>query len=81
MAKYFIVGEAGSKDLWLINLEERRIEPFTEAALESFEGADASFIRTVNKARSHGIAMIKGVDVAIASDNRNEASAMMLIDE
>ena len=31
MAKYFIIGETGSDELWLVDVDKRSAEPLTQA--------------------------------------------------
>ncbi|SDP77217.1 hypothetical protein SAMN05428967_3356 [Phyllobacterium sp. YR620] len=73
MAKYFIIGETGSNDLWLVDVDNRSVEPVTDAALQKAGAADPGFIGVVDKARRNGITTIKGVSIAIATNSRSEA--------
>ncbi|MEK1887904.1 MAG: hypothetical protein AAAB35_10110 [Phyllobacterium sp.] len=77
MAKYFIIGETGSDDLWLVDVDNKRVEPLTRTTLASSQAADADLIQIVSKARKNGIATIKGVDVAIATSSRSDIEAQM----
>lgn len=77
MAKYFIVGETGSDDLWLIDVDKRTVEPLTQAALNNSHAANPDSVQILNKARKNGIATIKGVDTAIATNSRSDIEAQM----
>jgi hypothetical protein len=77
MAKYFIIGETGSDDLWLVDVDKRTVEPLTQTSLKSSKAANADLIQIVSKARKNGIATIKGVDIAIATSSRSDIEAQM----
>jgi hypothetical protein len=73
MAKYFIIGETGSNELWLVDVDNRSVEPVTDAALKKANAADPGFVGVVDKARKNGITTIKGISVAVATSSRSEA--------
>ncbi|MRG56356.1 hypothetical protein GF108_12275 [Phyllobacterium sp. SYP-B3895] len=77
MAKYFIIGETGSDDLWLVDVDERRVEPLTETTLTRSSVANADLMQFVSKARKVGIATLKGIDIAIATSGRSDIEAQM----
>jgi hypothetical protein len=75
MAKYFVIGESGESELWLIDIDSRTVTPVTEAALKSSTAADADTLQTINSARKHGFTVVKGINIAIASGTRTGAKA------
>ncbi|MGN8024434.1 hypothetical protein ACTJJ7_27355 [Phyllobacterium sp. 22229] len=72
MEKYFIIGEAGTDELWLVNTAENRVEKLNSAAA-------GSVIETINTARKNGITLIKGVSIAIVTNSRTGADVKMSI--
>ncbi|PSH70954.1 hypothetical protein CU102_02600 [Phyllobacterium brassicacearum] len=77
MAKYFIIGETGSDELWLIDVDKRSAEPLTQAS----NAANADIIQIINKARKNGIATTKGVTIAIATNSRSDIQAQMFSED
>ncbi len=75
MAKYFIIGETNSNELWLVDVDNRSVEPVTDAALKKSNAADPGFIGVIDKARKNGITTIKGVSVAVATSSRTDAKS------
>lgn len=72
MEKYFIIGEAGTDELWLVNTAENRVEKLNSAAA-------GPVIETINTARKNGITLIKGVSIAIVTNSRTGADVKMSI--
>ncbi|MEP7456454.1 hypothetical protein [Phyllobacterium sp. SB3] len=70
MAKYFIIGETGSNELWLIDTEAKTAEILTE---------DAPFHQYINKERKNKDPIIKGISIAISSNSRSGPDAKMTI--
>ncbi|EJN02136.1 hypothetical protein [Phyllobacterium sp. YR531] len=79
MAKYFIIGETDSKELWLVDLDNRSVEPLTEEILAKSQAADAGFVEILERARANGITTLKGVSIAIATNSRSEAVSQSFI--
>ncbi|MHC1550442.1 hypothetical protein [Phyllobacterium sp. K27] len=76
MAKFFILGEAETQKLWLVDVEGETVEALSLEKLPT--AGDKSLVQLVNHAREHNIILIKGVDVAISMDSRSEAATMSL---
>ena len=72
MEKYFIIGDAGTDELWLVNTAENRVEKLNSAAA-------GSVIETINTERKNGITLIKGVSIAIVKNSRTGADVKMSI--
>ena len=69
MAKYFILGETGKSELWIVDLDAKKVEQVTDAALAATN--DKELIHVVENARKHGIRTIKGLSVAVATSTRS----------
>lgn len=67
MAKYFILGETGNDQLWLVDVENGTVAPAAGAG-------DAGLVKVIETARQQGLTTIKGVDVAIATNNRSDSA-------
>lgn len=78
MAKYFVIGESGESELWLIDIDSRTVTPVTEAALKA--AADADTIQIIGRARKDGFTVAKGINIAIASGTRTGAKANSYIE-
>ncbi|MBA8878982.1 hypothetical protein [Phyllobacterium myrsinacearum] len=74
MTKYYIIGEAGTDDLWLINIEKNIIEKIDN----TFEGP---VIETIKKARKSGVTITKGINVAIVTNSRDGADVKMSVND
>jgi len=72
MAKYFIIGEAGKDELWLVDVQAKSVEQLTDADLQ---GAD--FFKDVKEARKNGVSVVKGISIAVATDSRSAADTKM----
>ncbi|HMF69544.1 MAG TPA: hypothetical protein VK602_18265 [Phyllobacterium sp.] len=72
MAKYFIIGEAGKDELWLVDVQAKSVEQLTDADLQ---GAD--FFKDVKEARKNGVSVVKGINIAVATDSRSAADTKM----
>ena len=70
MAKFVLIGLAGEAGLSLIDLESGAIE---QVSADSVDEA-------VAKVRQSGAAVIKGVDLAVAVDNRQDAAGRFFFD-
>lgn len=70
MEKYFIIGEAGTDELWLVNTTENRVEKLNGVAA-------GPVIETINTARKNGFTLIKGVSIAIVTGSRTGADVKM----
>lgn len=68
MAKYFIIGEAGETELWLVDIDNRTVTPVAETDLENATTAD--ILQLIGTARKSEIIATKGISIAIASDTR-----------
>ncbi|MEI4484117.1 MULTISPECIES: hypothetical protein [unclassified Phyllobacterium] len=79
MAKYFIIGETDAKELWLVDLDNRSVEPLTDITLAKSQAADAGFVEILDKARASGITTLKGISIAIATNSRSEAISQSFI--
>lgn len=79
MAKYFIIGETDSKELWLVDLDNRVVEPLTDSILAKSQAADAGFVEVLEQARANGITTLKGISIAIATNSRSEAVSQSFI--
>lgn len=75
MAKYFVLGEAETDDLWLVDLENGTVAPFSDADLKASSAGDPDLIEAVKTARTHGITATKGVKIAIATNNRSASKS------
>lgn len=72
MEKYFIIGEAGTDELWLVNTTENRVEKLNSIAA-------GPVIESINTARKNGITLIKGVSIAIVTNSRTGADVKMSV--
>ncbi|MGV2817678.1 hypothetical protein [Phyllobacterium sp. SL163] len=72
MEKYFIIGEAGTDELWLVNTSENRVEKLSGIAA-------GPVIETINTARKNGLTLIKGISIAIATNSRTGADVKMSV--
>ncbi|PSH64061.1 MULTISPECIES: hypothetical protein [Phyllobacterium] len=79
MAKYFIIGETGEKELWLVDIDSRTVTPVTEASLKSSTGADSNLLQEINRARTTGTTTVKGINIAIAAGTRTGAKAQSYV--
>ncbi len=70
MAKFVLIGLSGEAGLSLIDLDSGAIE---KVSAESVDEA-------VAKVRQSGAAVIKGVDLAVAVDNRQDAIGRFFFD-
>jgi len=75
MAKFFVIGETGSNDLWLVDVDNRTVEPVTDAALKKSKAVDPGFVGIIDQARKNGITTIKGVSIAVVTSSRSVAAA------
>ena len=78
MAKYFILGETGSENLWLVNVEGGSVEPLSFEDLPAASAEDTGLAQLIRDARKRNITAIKGVDIAVSVDSRSEAATMSL---
>ncbi|MGH6861755.1 MAG: hypothetical protein ACRECY_16000, partial [Phyllobacterium sp.] len=76
MAKYFIIGETGKDQLWVIDIAAKSVEPLTDA-IASADDASKCFFQSVKTIRQNGTTVIKGINIAIASDSRSGADTKM----
>lgn len=70
MAKYFIIGESGSDELWLIDTQSKTAEVIT---------ANGVLNQSIDQARRDKTSIIKGISIAVASDSRSGVDAKMTI--
>lgn len=75
MAKFFIIGEEGSSDLWLVNLGNGSAEKLDVQSVVAAGAAEAGLMN----AWTNGFSMIKGVSFAVASDGLSDVSAAKLL--
>lgn len=73
MTKYFIIGEVGESELWLIDIENRTVTSVSEAELGN--SADSDTLQVIEVARTSGFIATKGVNIAIVSGSRTGAKA------
>jgi hypothetical protein len=78
MAKFFIIGEEGSSDLWLVDLRNGSAEKLDVQSITAAGAGEAEFINGLLNARANGLSIIKGVSFAVASDGLSDASAAQL---
>ncbi len=78
MAKFFIIGEAGSSDLWLIDVASNSAEKLDVQSVVSAGAGEAEFINGLLNARANGLSIVKGVSFAVATDGLSDASAAQL---
>jgi hypothetical protein len=78
MAKFFIIGEEGSSDLWLVDLRNGSAEILDVQGIAAAGAGEAEFINGLLNARANGLSIIKGVSFAVASDGLSDASAAQL---
>ncbi|SDP38700.1 hypothetical protein [Phyllobacterium sp. OV277] len=74
MTKYYIIGESGTDELWLIDIEKKSIEKFENVS-------ESPVIETINTARKSGITVTKGISIAIVTHRRNGADVKMSIND
>ncbi len=72
MAKYFIIGEAGKDELWLVDVQAKTVEQLTDADLNS-----ADFFKDAKQAKKSGVSVVKGISIAVATDSRSAADTKM----
>lgn len=70
MAKFVLIGLVGEAGLSLIDLESGAIEKVSADSVDE----------AVAKVRQSGAAVIKGVDLAVAVDNRQDAVGRFFFD-
>jgi hypothetical protein len=81
MSKYFIIGEAGNDELWLVDVEKGTVAPFTDKALKT-SGADAAdLVKVIKSAKKQGLTTIKGVNAAIAVSSRSNVTTKSLSED
>jgi hypothetical protein len=73
MAKYFIIGEAGENELWLVDIDSGIATAMNETDLGNLTGTD--ILQVIETARKSGVTAIKGINIAIASGTRAGAKA------
>lgn len=78
MAKFFIIGETGSSDLWLVDLRNGSAEKLDAQSVAAAGAGESAFVNGLLNARANGFSMIKGVSFAISSDGLSDASAAKL---
>lgn len=79
MAKYFIIGETGETELWLVDIDSRTVTPVTEASLKSSTAANPNLLQEIDRARKTGTTTVKGINIAIASGTRTGAKAQSYV--
>lgn len=75
MAKFVLFGLEGEAGVWLADLEAGTVSEVDPAAAEAAGAADAGFVSTALKARENGYSIVKGVNFAVATTSRSDASA------
>ena len=75
MAKIVVLGVTGEPGLWLVDLEAGAVTPADAAALSGTGAIGDDLAAAVTAARASGHTTIKGVDLAIAADNRSAAAS------
>jgi hypothetical protein len=81
MSKYFIIGEAGNDELWLVDVEKGTVAPLTDKALKT-SGADAAdLVKVIKSAKKQGLTTIKGVNAAIAVSSRSNVTTKSLSED
>lgn len=73
MSKYFIIGEQGQKNVWVVDTQSRSVRE-----VSADHAADAEFIRIANAARDGGRTVARGIDLAVASNRASEAPSHRL---
>lgn len=72
MARYLIVGEAGSDSIWVIDTVEKSVKEMDAAGIES---GGSALVGTLASARGGDEAFVKGIDVAVAVNARAAAAS------
>lgn len=75
MAKFVILGIEGDPSVWLADLEAGTVNKLDAAAIDAAGAAEAGFVSVAIKARGYGYTLVKGVDLAVATDTRSDAAA------
>lgn len=75
MAKFVILGVEGESGVWLVDFEAGTVNPVSPVTVEAAGAADAGFLEVALKARTQGYGLFKGIDLAVATQTRSDASA------
>jgi hypothetical protein len=78
MAKYFVLGEAETKKLWLVDVEGGGVEPLSLGDLPPAFAEDKGLAQLIKAAREQNVTAIKGVDIALSIDSRSDAATTSL---
>ena len=75
MAKFLIVGVKGEGNLWLVDCERRTVERIEAGNVAGTNASDADLIANTGQARAEGFVITRGIDFAVAAENRADAVA------
>ena len=76
MAKFLIVGVKGEANLWLVDCEQRTVEPIEPGTVGGTNASDADLIANTSLARAEGFVITRGVDFAIAAESRADVATL-----
>lgn len=74
MARYLIVGEAGSDSVWLIDTLSKSVEEISASEADADAGED-TFVGAIKAMRGGDQTLINGVNVAVAVNSRSPAAS------
>ncbi len=75
MAKFLVIGVQGEAGLWLVDCGAGTVEQIEAGSLGGTGAADGDLISNTSEARSRGFTVVRGIDLAVATDSRSEAVA------
>lgn len=74
MASIFIIGEKGDPQLWLVDTAKGTVQAVKGGA----GGVDVDFVEIVQNMRKNDFALVKNVDVAVASGSYSDFTSRQL---
>jgi hypothetical protein len=78
MPRYLIIGVEGEAERWLIDCQRETVERIDVEDLGGSNAADVDIASNMCEARREGFSIVRGIDVAIASESRTGVSAHVL---
>jgi hypothetical protein len=75
MAKFVIIGVEGEDAVWLADLSAGTVFQVDPAAVDAAGAAEAGFLSVALNARLNGYTLVKGVNLAVATSSRSDATA------
>lgn len=75
MARFVIFTVEGEDDVWLADLDGGTVRKVGPAEVDAAGAAEAGFLTVALKARGLGYTLLKGVDLAVATSSREDATA------